>query len=386
MIERMRFVQAARARQVAFSQLCELFDIPRKTGYKWLARADAGEPLTDRSRRPHSNKNAVDEEVVLRLTRLRKAHPTWGARKLIGWLNEFEPDKWDLPAASTITELLKRHDLVRPRHRRKRLPPSTAPLAHAKHPNDVWAIDFKGDFRLADGTRCYPLTVTDSCSRMLLCCRHQFAPELDLVQQNLLRTFRRWGLPRWMRSDNGPPFGTMKTGPLSRLSAWLIKLGVMPEYTDMASPHQNGRHERMHGTLKAETARPPADNATAQQRRFDRFRQEFNFQRPHESLGQRPPAKLHRRSTRELPRRIQDPVYPQTYERRRLNSKGYLSWRGDPIYLSDALRGELVALNETDDGLWEVYFGPLVIARMHEAFDGLIARPKRPKVSPMSPV
>ena len=386
MIERMRFVTAANEAKVSFAELCRLFDVSRKTGYKWMDRSTAGDDLADRSRRPRGNSRAIDEQVAKRLVKLRRKHPTWGSRKLVGWLDEFEPDRWELPAASTVTELLKRRQLIQPRQRRQRMPPRSEPLAHAKAPNDLWCIDFKGDFRLGDGARCYPLTVSDAHSRMLLCTHGLAHPDLPSVRRDLERTFREWGLPRCLRSDNGPPFGTMKRGPLSQLSVWLIKVGVLPEYTDLASPHQNARHERMHLTLKLETAMPPASNAVAQQRRFDHFRRIFNEQRPHEALGQRPPAKIHRPSRRKFPTRIEDPAYAGHFERRRINGSGQLTWRSHHLYFSDALSNQLIGLTEVDNGLWEVYFGPLLVARVHESFKGLACRPYRVKVLPMSPV
>jgi putative transposase len=382
----MQFIAAAAEARIPFAALCRLFDVSRKTGYKWLERAADGGALEDISRRPHGNSRAMDEKLAARLVRLRKKYPTWGARKLIGWLDDFEHGRWELPAASTVTELLKRQGLVQERSRRQRLPPRSAPLAHAVAPNDLWCMDFKGDFRMGDGRRCYPLTITDAYSRMLLCVRGQLQPDLVTARRNLERVFRTWGLPRWMRTDNGPPFGTMKTGPLSQLSAWLIKVGVLPEYTDLASPHQNGRHERMHGTLKAETAMPPAGNLEAQQRRFDRFKKIFNLERPHESLDQRPPAWVHSRSQRELPAKVTDPTYAKWYEVRRINAAGCLAWKNARMYFSDALAGELVGITEVDNGLWEVYFGPLVIARLHEAYDELSCKPRRVTLSPMSPV
>lgn len=385
MLERMRFVSAAREARVPFAELCRLFDVSRKTGYKWLERADEGD-CADRSRRPHGNRCSIDETVAARLVKLRRKHPTWGSRKLLGWLEEFEPDRWQLPAASTVTELLKRRDLIRPRQRRQRMAPRSTPFAQATGPNELWCIDFKGQFRLGDGNLCYPLTVTDAHSRMLFCARGLLHPDLPSVRFFLERTFRKWGLPRVMRSDNGPPFGTLKRGPLSQLSVWLLKVGVLPEYTDLASPHQNARHERMHLTLKQETAMPPAAHLAAQQRRLDAFRRCFNNDRPHEAHGQRPPSRLHVRSTREFPARIKDPEYPGHFECRRISGSGQLTWRSHHLYFSDAMADQLVGLTEVDNGQWEVYFGPLVVAHLHESYKGLNPRPHRVKVSPMSPV
>lgn len=387
MHQRRLFVKAVLDGQLTVTKLCELFQISRKTGYKWLQRC-YGEggyaDLADRSRRPHSNARAMPEDVARRLVLLRDKHPTWGARKLAAWLTWREPH-WELPAASTITTMLKRRGLVRARRVRHRQPPRTTPLAHARVPNDVWCVDFKGDFRVGDGTRCYPLTVTDACTRALLCCRAFESTAGEGVQRALERVFRTYGLPMHLRSDNGPPFGTMCTGPLSRLSVWLVKLGVRPEYIDPGKPQQNGRHERMHLTLKQETTRPPSATIGSQQRRFDRFRREYNEERPHEALSQLTPSSLYYASSRRFPSRIVGPDYPDDHEVRTVGSSGAISWRRRDLFVGQALAGEHVGLVELDDGYWEIYFGPHVVARLHEDVE-LGMHPRRSKVSPMSPV
>lgn len=386
MHQRSLFVSEARRGSLSMTQLCALFEVSRKTGYKWLQRSDEGgrAALADRSRRPRSNPLAIADDVAARLVGLRREHPTWGPRKLIAWLDAREPS-WALPAPSTVGELLKRRGLAHPRERRHRMPPRSAPFAHATAPNVVWSMDFKGDFRVGDRTRCYPLTVTDAHSRALLCCQALTRPAREPVQQALERTFRTWGLPEYFRSDNGPPFGTMRTGPLSNLSAWLVKLGIRPEYIDPGKPHQNGRHERFHLTLKNETAFPPAATVVAQQRRFDAFRREYNQERPHEALDQFTPFSVHRRSWRPFPSKVCDPTYPGHYELRRVSAKGAIGWRHRQPFLAEALHGELVGLVEIDNGCWEIYFGPLLIGRLHEGALRIgLVQPAR--VLPMSPV
>jgi putative transposase len=384
MHQRILFVEAARRGRLSMTELCALFGVSRQTGYKWLGRANEGgtTALADLSRRPRSNSAAIANEVAERLVAVRKAHPTWGARKLIAWLAVREPEL-ELPASSTVTELLKRRGLVKPRRVRQRLPPRSEPLAHATAPNVVWSVDFKGDFRVGDGTRCYPLTVTDACSRALLCCQALDTPGLKGVQSTVERTFRHWGLPRYLRSDNGPPFGTMRTGPLSRLSVWLVKVGVLPEYIDPGKPQQNGRHERFHRTLKQETALPPRASLRAQQRRFDTFRREYNHERPHEALSMLTPALMHRQSYRRYPSRVVSPEYPGHYEVRWVSTTGSIKWRGSQTFVAETLAGEPVGLVETELGCWEIYYGPLLIGRLHDALPGQLVRPK---VSAMSPV
>lgn len=365
---------------------CTLFGISRKTGYKWLGRAaDEGlKGLAARSSRPHSSPTATPAAVVAALVAARRAHPTWGARKLLVVVGGHAPDL-ELPAASTVTALLKRQGMVVSRSTRARHPPRSTPLADATAANASWSIDFKGDFLVGDGTRCYPLTVTDNFSRMVLCCQSLPRPNHVGVVEQLERTFRRWGLPERLRSDNGHPFGVACQGPMSRLSAWLIKLGVLPEYISAGQPQQNGRHERFHRTLKAETARPPARSIAAQQRRFDAFCREFNRDRPHEALGQRPPERLHVRSPRPFPTSIGDPTYPGYYERRRIDN-GYVLWKSTRLFLGRGLDKELVGLVEIDQGCWEIYFGPLCLGRIHDGVRdaGLVRQP--PRLSPMSPV
>lgn len=386
MEQRKQFVAEARRKRIPFSSLCQLFGISRKTGYKWLKRAEAEgvRGLADRSRRPKSNSLAVPDDVVARLVELREEHVDWGGRKLLAWLEEHEP-WWLLPAASTVTAILKRHGLVPPRRGRRHCIPCRSPLADATSPNVVWSADFKGDFRVGDGQRCYPLTVTDGFSRMNLCCRALRSTELAPTQHWLERTFREWGMPARLRTDNGTPFGPRSLGPLSRLSVWLVKVGVRPEYTRPGRPQDNGRHERFHRTLKQAACYPPAASLAAQQRRFDRFRREYNQERPHEALGQRTPASIHRASPRLFPGRALDPTYPGHYERERVNPQGFLRWNGSSHFLAETLAGEVVGLAEVAEGSWEVYFGPLLVGRLHVAVPELgLVRPDR--LLPMSPV
>jgi putative transposase len=386
MHQRKRFVLEARRERVSFAALCELFGISRKTGYKWLGRADrSGDAgLDDRSRRPRSNPYAVRGDVIARLIALRLEHRTWGARKLIAWLETNEP-WWVLPAASTVTDILDRHGLIEHRRRGRRSESCRVPVSDATAPNIEWAIDFKGSFRLKDGERCHPLTVTDAYSRMALCCRG-LSEEAHLSTQSALeRTFHEWGLPERLRSDNGKPFGTMCTGPLSRLSVWLVKLGILPVYNEPRHPEQNGRHERFHRTLKLEACIPPAASMAAQQRRFQAFRREYNEERPHEALGQKTPASVHVPSSRRFPSRVEEPSYPAHYDVRRVSSGGELCWDNTLHFLSHGLSRETVGIVEVDLGCREVYFGPLLVGRLHESLPELgIVRPAR--LLPMSPV
>ena len=386
MDERQKFVRAALEKRLSMTALCELFGVAPKTGYKWLNRFGKRgvEGLTDRSRRPQSNSRSMGAKQAEQIIALRRKHPTWGARKLLAWLQVRTSDEqW--PAASTVTELLKRQQMVRSRRRSSPRPSARkASLAVADAPNAVWAADFKGYFLVGNGQRCDPLTVTDGFSRYLLCCKALPNQMLGSVRAQLEMTFREYGVPTALRTDNGPPFGTMGRGSLSRLSVWLLKLGIRPEYIDPGRPQQNGRHERMHLTLKQDTAQPPSDSIRAQQRRFDDFRRLYNDERPHESLGQVPPASVYTASPRRFPDTIPEVEYPGHYHRRRVRHCGEIKWLGHTFAVGHAFYKETVGLSEVGDDCWDIYFGPLLLGRFHKAFPdlGLVT----PGVLPMSPV
>lgn len=379
MSERLRFVKAARRNKSTFRSLCAAFGVAPKTGYKWLHEFDAAGPegLQDRSRRPKTNSRSVSSVLAERIVQLRRDRPSWGPKKLVAWLERNEP-AWELPAPSTVGELLKRRGLVVPRQRRHRARPGMHPLRHADKPNAVWAIDFKGWFRLHDGSRCEPLTVTDAFSRFLLCCKAgTVGPGISqAVSAELDRLFREHGMPAAMRFDNGQPWAAPK-GELgiTRLAVRLLKLGVALERIDPGKPYQNGRHERFHLTLKQETVQPTAPNLRVQQRRFDAFRYEYNHCRPHEALQQRTPADLYVASAREFPERIADPEYPSAYEVLTPKGWGCVKFRGADYFISSALSGERVGFVEVEEGCFDVYFCDYLLGRIHTAHPdlGLIA-------------
>src|SRR5712692_9223500 len=299
MDEKMRCIGALLAQEENMTELCERFGVSRKSGYtlrrRYLAEGAAG--VVERSRAPHVIPWAISAAQAEAIIGVRQAHPSWGPRKLRANLQRRAPAQgW--PAPSTIGELLRREGLSQPRKRRRSASPSPSPLRTAVTANDLWGIDFKGWFRTGDGARCDPLTITDAFSRYLLCAQLMARPDYANCRSAMERAFREYGLPRAIRSDNGAPFASVGVGGLSRLSVWWIKLGIMPERIEPGQPLQNGRHERMHRTLKAECANPPAATAAAQQRRFDQFRAELNQQRPHEALGQPPPAQHYAPSAR----------------------------------------------------------------------------------------
>ncbi len=379
MSERLRFVTAARRSRSTFRSLCAAFGVAPKTGYKWLHQFDAAGPagLQDASRRPKTNSRAISAVLAERIVLLRQQNPTYGPKKLVAWLERNEPG-WAVPAPSTVGELLKRRGLVVPRKRRHRARPGNGPLSHANWPNAVWAMDFKGWFRLRDGARCEPLTITDAFSRFLLCCKAgTVGPGISrTVSAELDALFREYGMPVAMRFDNGQPWAAPK-GELgiTRLAVRLLKLGVALERIDPGKPYQNGRHERFHLTLKQETAQPPQATLRAQQRRFDAFRREYNHERPHEALQQRTPADLYVRSAREFPDRVDEPEYPSAYEVLTPKGWGFVTFRGGKYFLSSALQGERVGFVEVEEGCFDVYFCDYLLGRIHTAHPelGLIA-------------
>jgi transposase InsO family protein len=368
MEERMRFMVALLAEEESMAELCEQFGISRKTGYKLYRRyqQQGAEGLKDRSRAPQVTPWAISQAQAEAIVAVRREHPSWGPKKLRAKLGQRAPQqRW--PARSTIGELLRREGLSQARKRRRRaLPSNPGGLRAAVAPNEVWCIDFKGWFRTGDGARCDPLTVTDAFSRYLLCSQVVSAPDTESCRSELERVFREYGLPWVLRSDNGAPFASLGVGGLSRLSVWWVKLGILPERIEPGKPQQNGRHERMHGTLKPETAHPPAANLKAQQRRFDHFRAEFNHERPHEALGQTPPAQHYTRSPRSYPQRLEDPAYPTGYQLRRVRSNGEIKWRNELVLIGKALTNEIIGLRENDDGNAEVYFGPVALGVIDE--------------------
>jgi len=346
--------------------LCRDYGISRKTGYKWVARHESGGVmgLVEQSRRPHHSPRRTDKAVREAIKAARRRHPTWGAGKLIGWLARREPARaW--PARSTGCALLKRAGLVRAR-RRRRGRVAAAPLVPITRVNEVWTIDFKGQFRTGDGIECYPLTLRDAYSRYVLRCDALAGPLRAPTQRRLTRAFAEYGLPERIRSDNGSPFASSGLAGLSRLSVWWIRLGIVPERIARGHPEQNGSHEQFHGVLKTETARPPAANAVAQQRRFTRFCVEYNHERPHEALANEVPAHRYRPSPRTLPARLAPLEYPGHMEIRRVSPIGQTSWRHHLIFVSGALAGEDIAFEEVDDGIWNVMFASVVLGRFHE--------------------
>ncbi len=385
MNERVKFIAAHLEAGEPFSCLCERFQVSRKTGYKWVARyeTDGVAGLEERSRAPVSHPHAVADYVVEKILRIRKKHPRWGPRKVRVLLQRHYP-QLALPAASTIGEVLRKNGLIQKRRRIRRSSPYGTRLGNYESPNAVWCADFKGHFPVG-GERCHPLTVSDRCSRYLIACQGLRRPLFKPTRKVFESVFRELGLPDAIRTDNGAPFSTLAPAGLSRLSVWWIRLGIRPERIQPGRPDENGSHERMHSTLKSETAKPPRASFRAQQRAFDRFREEYNEIRPHEALGQEVPASRYRPSHRRYPRQLPQLEYPEHFYVAQTYPNGMLSFKSTQWYISSCLRSERVGLEEVDNDRWKVYFGPIPLGildvrnardRGYRAF-GLLVSPER---------
>ena len=360
MNERMKFVCEYLGCEMSMAALCRQYGVSRRTGYKWVARhaSEGIIGLQDRSRVPHGNSRSMADEMAAMIVNVRQRYPTWGPPKVRAWLMQRYPDMV-FPASSTIGALFDRVGLTVPRPHRQRVPARTAPLSHCRAPNDVWSIDFKGWFLTDDGSRCDPLTMQDADSRYLLRCRVMPNLKTDSVWPHVEVAFRAYGLPRALRSDNGAPFAGRAVGGLSRLAVNVIKAGVMPERIAPGKPQQNGRHERMHLTLKQDTASPPAHSLRAQQRRFNEFQKIYNDERPHQALGNLTPGQCYQRSPRTYDGKLRSPVYGDSHQVRMVRRRGNIRWRGDKIFISEVLIGEPVGLLEQEDGQWLVQYGPI---------------------------
>lgn len=364
---RMRFVTDWQRDCWTMTELCADYQISRKTGYKWVDRYETAGPrgLHDQSRRPAHSPGATAPDLVKALVALRLRHPRWGARKLLAVAaRQDRHAAW--PSRSTVCDLLKARGLVAPRPRWNRHAHVPSPLAPLTAVNQAWTTDFKGHFRTGDRAYCYPLTLRDGFSRFVLRCEALAGPTYEATRPEFERAFAEYGLPDGIRSDNGGPFASTGLRRLSRLSVWWLRLGIRLERIAPGHPEQNGSHEQFHSVLKAETARPPAANARAQQRRFTRFCAEYNDDRPHEALDDRTPASCYRPSPRSLPTRLPPLEYPGHWELRRVSPIGQVSWGGQLLFLSAALAGEDVAFEEVEDGFWTVYFATLALGRYDE--------------------
>jgi putative transposase len=345
----------------SIAALSEIYGVARKTIYKWLERHDAAgvAGLADRSRAPQHSPHKLSEDVIAEIIAARQRW-NWGPRKLRVKLVAAQPKiRW--PAESTIGEVLKRAGLTHRRKPRVRTPPYGQPFASIDAANQTWCADFKGWFRTADGTRCDPLTITDAHSRYLLRC--QITPKADSIHVAAIfdAAFREYGLPLVIHTDNGVPFASRAPGGLSRVSMRWVKLGIVPQRSRPASPQDNGRHERMHSTLKQATLQPPARTARRQQDAFDRFLHEYNHDRPHEALDNATPASCYTASCRPMPRRVPELDYGEDVMVRRISQQGSLKVNGERTFVSEIFAYEWIGLRALDERYSEVLYGPVTV-------------------------
>jgi putative transposase len=366
MDQKLQFVSLAATGRFTVSQLCEDFSISRKTGHKWLERhaARGAQGLRELSRRPRGCAHQTDASVVDLILQERRAHPTWGPKKLHALL-ERKHGLESPPARSTIASILHRHGLVKRGRRKPGLyRPAPGALTEPTHPNHVWTFDFKGWFLTEDRIRCDPLTVCDRFSRYLIGCKAQLSQQFQETHRAVRALMRHHGLPEIIRVDNGSPFASYGWGRLSRLSVWWIGQGIQVEFTRPGHPQDNGSHERMHRDLKAETLRPVGAHLRAQQRLFDRWRHTYNHERPHEALQMRTPAEFYHDSQRRMNETDKAVRYPQGYECKRVSQSGHISYRARSYHVGEAFAGVTVGIHRNQSQVSELYFANLHLANL----------------------
>ena len=366
--ERIRFIDDALSDRFTMSELCARYGISRRVGYKWLARYEEGgrRGLQDRSRAPHHCPHRIDDELADLICDFRRQHPFWGARKLLRVLATHNPRVKVWPAPSTAADLLARRGLVMKRRRRRlnQHPGVIAPTT--TNPNDLWTADFKGEFKTGNGLYCYPLTIADQHTRFLLTCHGLLSTQTVTARPVFERTFREYGLPRAIRTDNGVPFATQAIHGLSYLNVWWMRLGIQHQRILPGRPDQNGAHERMHRTLKRQAVKPVKKTCAAQQKVFDSFREEYNVVRPHERLGMETPASQYTESPREYPSRLPPLEYPGHFLVKKVTTGGTFRLHYKLLYIANSLVDQHIGLEETDDGVWSIYFNPVLIATLNE--------------------
>ena len=361
--QRRRFIDDVGSGRWTMTEVCRRYGISRPTGYLWLDRyeAEGTVGLTARSSAPLTCPHRTTPGLERQIVAARRRYG-WGAKKLLHVLRTQHPDvAW--PTRSTINDILDRHGLLQKQRPRRAWAHPGRVAVETTGPNDVWPADFKGQFKTGDGQYCFPLTVTDHFSRRVLVCRGLPAIAVADVRAAFLASFRAYGLPRAIRTDNGLPFVGQGLQGLSSLNLWWMQLGISHQRIRPGCPQENGTHERMHRELKRETTRPAAATARAQQRRFDRFRRRYNTERPHEALDNQPPDSVWVPSPRSFPEGRLVPHYPGHLEVRRVSDGGTISWGGHVVFLSEVLRRQDVALEEVDEGCWNVLFYTTLLAR-----------------------
>lgn len=359
---KVRMIEDWESGYFSISALSQEYGISRPTVYKWLKRYKHGgiEGLKERSRAPRHCPNRTDGKILKLLIAEKLKNRKRGPRKIRAQLKRNHP-KLDLPAISTIGYWLKKEGLVEKRKKRLRVPPYTQPFFDCKAPNDVWSIDYKGQFNMENRQVCYPLTLSDNFSRFLLCCQALEGPRYEPTRRCMESVFREYGLPDAIRSDNGVPFAGKSIGGLSRLMIWLILLGIVPERIKKGCPQENGRHERMHRTLKNDVLDTVGGNIKEQQKAFDLYRYEYNYERPHESLQDQTPSDYYAKSNRPYVEKPHPPVYGHDYLVRQVRHCGEIKFMGRLFLITHLLAGQPVGLKEINDGLWQLQFSFYVL-------------------------
>lgn len=337
--------------------LCREFEISRPTAYKIINRyKEMGEcALVEQKRTPHRYANKLPIPVEALILSLKREYKNWGAPKIREKIIKKYPDV-KTPAISTIHAVLDRHGLVKHRTGRRRYEAKGTPLNHVRHPNELWCADYKGEFMMGNRQYCYPLTITDYASRYVISCDALSSTREDFAFEGFTRAFKEFGLPNAIRTDNGVPFASGQSFfNLTKLSVWWLRLGINVERIEPGKPQQNGRHERMHLTLKQETTRPPRANLLAQQEEFDKFIKVFNHERPHEGIKNKYPAEVYKPSSREL-KPLEPLYYPFHDKTVTVTQCGRICEKGLKVSLSRAFTGQQVGIKEMDDGIWVVSF------------------------------
>jgi len=358
MDQKIQLIADWQTKQFSVTDLSKKYGISRPIVYKWTGRygQQGVDGLKEQSRAPMCSPNQTADDIVELIVKEKLKNRKRGPKKVFYQLKKQYPDiNW--PAPSTIGDWLKKYGLVSKRKKRKRVPPYTQPFIEAQSPNDVWSADYKGQFFTKDRRVCYPLTISDNCSRYLLKCTGLPGPRYHKTRSVFEQAFREYGLPDAIRVDNGIPFTGRCAGGLSRLSIWWIQLGIVPERIDKGCPEQNGRHERMHRTLKLEAVDTMTLNMKEQQKRFDGFLHDYNNYRPHESLNNESPATYYKKSTRPYVNQPPAIEYDLDYTVRTIRYNGYFRFNGGMYYLTDLLHKQRVGLKEFADGQWKIYYG-----------------------------
>jgi putative transposase len=378
--QRKSLIEAYEEGKMTMSELCERYGISRKTAYKWYNRYKKFglEGLNDLSRAPHRPNCFYSEDDMREAIDLKLRYWSWGPKKILAKLNRDYPMKiW--PSATRLYEVFKKYNLVTSKRIRRRVP-ATHPLGELNESNDVWMADFKGWFLTQDRTKCELLTITDGYSRYLIRCRHLDKKSAHNVWTIFAEAFHEYGLPKRLRTDNGPPFASVGVGRLTQLSINLIKAGVVPEWINPGHPEENGRHERFHLTLKKAVASPASETFEEQLRRITFFEEEYNFERPHEGIGMRTPASCYCTSMRKWDGMLRTPEYDtQSTVVRKVGQNGCIWLHQKDYYLGSVLTGEYVGIKEENEGALKVYYGPVCLGnlKINEGIEQEKLKPKK---------